>query len=111
MEGDMLRVHGDNRMYLVEDHRQTIWGTHKYVRLDLNAEPLKFTLDLSGVPCGCLACVYLVAMADPEWGGDANYCDSAPCIVSSSPLYAQTYPQPLHAAEQAVLTSRLDRAF
>ena len=31
---------------------------------------------LSNVPCGCLACVYLVAMNDPG-GGASNYCDMA----------------------------------
>ena len=71
-----VRVTGDARIYLVEDHKQQAWAGHKYVRLDLQSSPLRFTLDLSNVPCGCLACVYLVAMKDPT-SGDSNYCDMA----------------------------------
>ena len=71
-----VRVTGDARIYLVEDHKQQTWAGHKYVRLDLQSSPLRFTLDLSNVPCGCLACVYLVAMKDPA-SGDSNYCDMA----------------------------------
>ena len=35
------------------------------------ASPLRFSLDLSKVECGCLACIYLVAMPDPDARGDA----------------------------------------
>ena len=68
-----LRVAGNSRLYLVHDHTKKAWEEHQYIRLDLSASPLTFTLDLSKVPCGCLACVYLVAMPDPSLG--ANYCD------------------------------------
>jgi hypothetical protein len=54
----------------VQDSLQTRWAAHQYMRMDLSRSPLSFTLDLSGVPCGCLACVYLVAMADPTDGDD-----------------------------------------
>ena len=40
------------------------------------SQPLRLTADVSGVPCGCLACIYLVAMKDPE-GNDPMYCDMA----------------------------------
>jgi hypothetical protein len=43
------------------------------MRLDLENAPLKFTLDVSNVPCGCLATVYMVKMADPTTSG-SNYC-------------------------------------
>ena len=73
-----LRVNGDSRVYLVKDFRETVWADHKYVRMDMQKAPLSFTLDLSNVPCGCLACVYLVAMPDPELGNDGSaYCDMA----------------------------------
>lgn len=72
-----VRINGDTRVYLVDDHRRRVWNEMKYVRLDLQKAPLTFTLDLSGVPCGCLACVYLVAMADPDESGSSNYCDMA----------------------------------
>ena len=62
---------------LVEDMSAgSDWGDHRYVRSDLHQSPLKFTLDLSAVNCGCLACVYLVAMEDPS-RGRSNYCDMA----------------------------------
>ena len=75
-DDDVLTMRGDSRLYLVEDHTRSSWDEHKYARVDLRQNPLIYTLDLSGVPCGCLACVYLVAMADPS-GGGSNYCDSA----------------------------------
>lgn len=61
-----LTVRGDTRAYLVEDYTQKHWDDHRYVRMDLADEPLTFDLDLSGVPCGCLATVYVVAMKDPS---------------------------------------------
>ena len=52
-----LTITGDSRLYLVSDHQGRSWADHRYVRYDLSAEPLEFVADLSGVPCGCLACV------------------------------------------------------
>ena len=72
----VFKVRGDSRAYLVEDYRQTSWSDHKYVRLDLQEAPLTYTVDLSNVGCGCLACVYMVAMPDP-YGAQSNYCDMA----------------------------------
>ncbi|KAL3926462.1 MAG: hypothetical protein SGPRY_003287 [Prymnesium sp.] len=72
-----LEIQGDARAYLVQDHTvYTGWGDHRYVRIDLHRSPLQFTLDVSNVPCGCLACVYLVTMKDPV-GWKSNYCDMA----------------------------------
>ena len=71
-----LHVTGSTRVYLVEDHRKQEWGEHRYHRFDLSQRELKFTLDVSRVPCGCIACVYLVAMKDPA-KGKSNYCDMA----------------------------------
>ena len=76
MPDGAFTVIGDVRAYLVQDVRHTHWGLHKYERIDLQKQPLVFTIDLSQVPCGCLACVYLVAMKDPE-GSLSNYCDMA----------------------------------
>ena len=72
-----LTVTGDVRAYLVQDFQAGgDWGDHRYVRSDMHEAPLSFTLDLSGVDCGCLACVYLVAMKDPT-SGNSQYCDMA----------------------------------
>ena len=68
-----MRVQGDSRVYLVQEYFQDAWENHKYVRINLQEEALEFTLDLSGVPCGCLACVYMVAMKDPI-PGSHTYC-------------------------------------
>ena len=54
VDGGALTVRGDSRLYLVQDHTRSSWPEHKYVRLNLQAQPLSFTLDLSNVPCGCL---------------------------------------------------------
>ena len=72
--GSTLRVTSDTRVFLVKDSRKTLWADHEYLKIDLRSGPLRFTLDLSGVPCGCLACVYLVAMQDPS-RTSPNYCD------------------------------------
>ena len=53
-----LRVQGDSRVYLVKEYHRNEWSDHRYVRFDLQ-EGLSFDLDLSNVPCGCLACVYV----------------------------------------------------
>ena len=52
----LLNVQGDSRVYLVQDYTKRDWFDHHYVRLDLHRKALEFTLDLSNVPCGCLAC-------------------------------------------------------
>ena len=78
MTDGMLRVQGDSRLYLVQDYQQTQWQDHKYMRLDLHNDPLRFTLDLSNVPCGCLACVYMVKMKDPAAASGSNYCGMRP---------------------------------
>jgi hypothetical protein len=72
----VLRITGNARSYLVKDFRTRTWRSHEYVRIDLNKESLRFTIDLSEVPCGCLACVYLVTMGDPTVD-QSNYCDAA----------------------------------
>ena len=76
MTDGALRIQGNTRAYLVQDFQQAVWNEHKYVRFDLNHDALKFTLDLSQVPCGCLACVYMVKMKDPS-NDESNYCDMA----------------------------------
>ena len=70
----MLRVQGNSRLYLVQDYQPAKWEEHKYIRLDLRRDPLSFTLDLSNVPCGCLACVYMVKMKDPSATGSNYWC-------------------------------------
>ena len=76
LERGTLTVRSNSRLYLVDDGAPSAWEQHSYVRIDLQRRPLSYTLDLSSVPCGCLACVYLVAMRNPTAAG-ANYCDMA----------------------------------
>ena len=71
-----LTITGDSRVYLVQDYNGKSWGEHKYVRIDMAKDALRFTLDLSNVPCGCLACIYLVSMKDPN-DFESSYCDMA----------------------------------
>jgi hypothetical protein len=76
-EGGALTLTGDTRLYMVEDFASTAWRDHSYTRLDLSGAGLRFEVDLSSVPCGCVACLYLVAMRDPDSAGDSsNYCDT-----------------------------------
>ena len=79
VDGGRLRLAGEGRAYLVTDYRQRSWSNHKYMRFDLS-DPLTFELDLSGVPCGCIASVYLVKMKDPSLGR-SNYCDAAARLI------------------------------
>ncbi|KAL1515100.1 hypothetical protein AB1Y20_004163 [Prymnesium parvum] len=72
----VLTVTGDTRMYLVNDYDNREWQDLTYVRFDLRKNPLVVSVDLSHVPCGCVACVYLVAMRDPDPSG-SQYCDMA----------------------------------
>ena len=58
----VLTITGDTRAYLVNDYQAKEWADRRYVRFDLQKAPLELSVDLSGVPCGCLACLYLVAM-------------------------------------------------
>ena len=88
-----VTVHGDTRVYLVADHNAATWAKHQYVRFDVHAKPLEMEVDLSNVPCGCLACVYLVMMKDPV-AGDSSYCASA------SPL-TLSFPRPLLVSRRA----------
>jgi hypothetical protein len=74
-EDGTLRIQGETRVYLGADHRETKWTSHRWVRLDLSHDPLRFTIDLSNVPCGCIAHVYLVAMQDPRFPAESGYCD------------------------------------
>ena len=85
----VLTVQGDTRVYLVQDYTKREWEDHHYMRFDLKAKPLEFTLDLSNVPCGCLACVYLVAMKDPDRDGPNYWCvhrapEKAECSTSAA---------------------------
>ena len=57
IEDGAFRISGDARAYLVRNHGAEKWVDHSYVRLNLVAHPLTFSLDLSRVPCGCLACI------------------------------------------------------
>jgi len=50
------------------------WQDVRYEKFDLLGKSLSFTIDLSEVPCGCNAAVYLVKMDAPTSGGSA-YCD------------------------------------
>lgn len=56
VEDGAFRITGDARAYLVRDHNARRWEENTYVRLDMSST-LTFSLDLSGVPCGCLACI------------------------------------------------------
>ena len=70
----------NSRAYLYVEHST---GKSNPVPIDLRGRTLRFTIDVSHVPCGCIAALYFVAMrapADKQW---ASYCDilSTPSCV------------------------------
>jgi hypothetical protein len=72
-EGDTFGMHGNSRMYLVDNwHANDWWGTN-FERFDLLGKKVSFEVDVSLVPCGCAATLYFVSMGKP--GPGPNYCD------------------------------------
>lgn len=68
-------VQGNNRLFAVRDYVWAHkWSDVNYRKLDLLGKALSFTVDLSEVPCGCNAAIYLVQMDAPV-GERSNYCD------------------------------------
>lgn len=67
---------GNSRAYLVQNYKAKYWSVASYVRFDLRNRILSFTVDVSKVPCGVLATLYLVRMGNPD--GSPNYCDITP---------------------------------
>ena len=61
--GDAITLRGNNRLYLKD-----VGG---YAHIDLRGKTLRFTADVSRVPCSCNAALYLVSMRFPNGG----YCD------------------------------------
>ena len=61
--GDAITLRGNNRLYLKD-----VGG---YAHIDLRGKTLRFTADVSRVPCSCNAALYLVSMQYPNGG----YCD------------------------------------
>ncbi len=73
-----ITVRGNNRLYAIEDINVRDWPEVRYHKFPVLDKQLSFSVDLSGVNCGCNAAVYLVAMpahgsADPQ--NPAAYCD------------------------------------
>jgi len=68
---------GGGRMYMLNDWRAGSWGAASYRKFNLLGKTVAFEVDLSGVGCGILACLYLSAMRAPGPNG-ANYCDIMP---------------------------------
>jgi len=101
--GGNLTLQGSNRLYLIRgapDGGRRPWSALTYRRFHLRGKRLRFTVDVSRVPCGCNAAVYLVAM--PQGGGtDAGYCDivTAPWCTEVDLLEANS-----HALNAAIHT-------
>jgi len=74
--GNQLGLNGGNGAYLVQDAGVSDWWGAKYLKLNLLGKEFSYSIDLSNMGCGCVACVYLVAMGNP--GPNTNYCDIQP---------------------------------
>eukprot|EP00419_Tripos_fusus_P008029 CAMPEP_0172682900 /NCGR_PEP_ID=MMETSP1074-20121228/18477_1 /TAXON_ID=2916 /ORGANISM="Ceratium fusus, Strain PA161109" /LENGTH=646 /DNA_ID=CAMNT_0013501663 /DNA_START=27 /DNA_END=1968 /DNA_ORIENTATION=+ len=75
-QGKTMGTFGSSRSYLVDNLGAPSWYQAQYHRFDLRGQTMSYTVDLSKVPCGCIACMYLVAMPNP--GPGPNYCDIQP---------------------------------
>jgi len=73
---NQLGLSGGNGAYLVQNAGISDWWGAKYFKLNLLGKEFSYTVDLSNMGCGCVACVYFVAMANP--GPNTNYCDIQP---------------------------------
>ena len=77
--GKGIAVTGSSRMFYGRNKHSGStgpkqWMDVEYEHLHLIGKSLSFTIDLSGVRCGCNAAVYLVQMGVPA-EGSAGYCD------------------------------------
>ncbi|KAL1526280.1 hypothetical protein AB1Y20_014998 [Prymnesium parvum] len=69
-----LSVAGNVRAYWVNDSTKHSWAQISYKKFNVLGKALQFTVDMSGVDCGCNAAFYLVAM-DTTSTGESGYCD------------------------------------
>ena len=72
-DGSSITLRGNQRGYLVL-RRAAYWQDAQFDRLRLISKTLRFTVDVSGVECGCNAAVYLVEAPQPDSSG-SRYCD------------------------------------
>lgn len=75
-EDGKFSLKGGSRMYLAQDWAAPDWWAAKYQRFNLLGKWMTWTVDLSNVGCGVIACLYFSAMQDP--GPGPNYCDITP---------------------------------
>lgn len=66
-------VHGNNRAYLVEDYVPKDWATASPLSLNLLGKTVSYTVDMTKVPCGVVACLYFVQNQKAD--SSSNYCD------------------------------------
>ena len=64
----VVELRGNSRAYLVRQHDD---GQSEYQHLNLLGKTLRFTADVSKVPCSCNAALYFVEMS----GHSPTYCD------------------------------------
>ncbi len=76
-----IAITGSSRMFytrlvpLSEQAAKMQWADVAYEKLELLGKSLSFTIDMSDVPCGCNAALYLVQMDAPSVDGGSGYCD------------------------------------
>lgn len=72
-DGGSVTFRSDARAYLVPNIYARDWWGGSFKTFHLKGQTISFTVDLSNVGCGCIACLYFVPLRKP--GPGSNYCD------------------------------------
>ncbi|CAK0861793.1 unnamed protein product [Prorocentrum cordatum] len=78
-DGGTLAPHMGARAYFAEACSAGAYRREEYLSLEVLGKTLRYTVNVSGAGCGCVAALYLVPMRHNQEAGDCGdfYCDSA----------------------------------
>lgn len=79
-DGRSVAIGKSGRVYFGESCAEGAYDPREYSSIDLLGRSLRFTVDLSGSKCGCVAAMYVVPLRASPSAGSCNsdyYCDAA----------------------------------